>query len=135
LWFVSIVSLIVGYRMLRALGVHFVVSRSQVRLTARFVTFSSMSSAGTALFNASDRVVVGMVLGVSAVAYYTVIVSVASYILSVADVLTRPLMAAVASWVSTGCRVRSYLVRSTALIAALGFLERSASSSWCPVPS
>jgi O-antigen/teichoic acid export membrane protein len=121
LWLVSIVSLIVGYRMLRPLGVHFVLSRSQARLTARFVTYSSMSSAGSVLFSSLDRVVVGMVLGVSAVAYYTVIVGIATYLLSVADVLTRPLMPAVASWASTEQlgRVRRYLVRSTVLIAAL----------------
>lgn len=121
LWLVAIVSLVVGFRMLRPLGVHVALSRSQARLTARFVAFSSVSSAGSVLFSSLDRIVVGMVLGVSAVAYYTVVVGIATYLLSAADVLTRPLMPAVSSWASAGQwdRVRSYLVRSTVAIAAL----------------
>ena len=117
----AVVSLLIGYQTLRSLGARIIYSRSQARLMFKFTAFTSVSALGTVLFSAADRVAVGLVLGTAAVAYYVVAVGIAANLLTIADVLTRPLMPATSSLIGAGQwgRVRMYLVRSTIAIAAL----------------
>lgn len=115
------VSLLIAYQTLRSLGARVVYSRSQARLMLKFTAFTSVTALGTLLFSAADRVAVGVVLGTAAVAYYAVAVGIAANLLTIADVLTRPLMPASSSLIGAGQwgRVRMYLVRSTSAIATL----------------
>lgn len=128
LWAIAAVSSLVGYRMLRRLGATVLFSRAQARLILKFAAFTSVSGLGSLLFTAVDRIAVGIVLGVSAVAYYVVAVGIAGSLLTLAGVLTQPLMPAASSWSSSGQwqRVRRYLVRSTLAVAALELVLASA---------
>jgi O-antigen/teichoic acid export membrane protein len=87
----------------------------------RFTALTSVSGLGSLLFSMVDRIAVGITLGVSAVAYYVVAVGIATNLLTLAGVLTQPLMPAASSWVSSGQweRARNFLRRSTLAIAAL----------------
>jgi len=71
---------------------------------------------------------VGAVLGLEAVAYYSVIISVAAKILQLSGALTGALMPAVSSWVASGAirRVRAYFLRVTAALVAFNILIASA---------
>jgi O-antigen/teichoic acid export membrane protein len=121
---VSVSSLLIAYLLLRPLGARILFSRSQTRLIAGFIMYTSISSLGIVLFSYLDRVVVGAVLGVAAVAYYAIAVGISVNLLTLADVLTRPLMPAASSWVASGQWVRAgrYLARSTMVILVLELL-------------
>jgi O-antigen/teichoic acid export membrane protein len=121
LWAIAVVAVLIGYRMLRALGARLLLSRAQARLMLRFTAFTSVSGLGSLLFSMVDRIAVGITLGVSAVAYYVIAVGIATNLLTLAGVLTQPLMPAASSWSSSGQweRARNYLRRSTVAVAAL----------------
>jgi O-antigen/teichoic acid export membrane protein len=121
LWLVSAASVVVGYRMLSAIGGRVIFSRRELRTLLRFSSFTSITALGHVLFASLDRVVVGAVLGASAVAYYSVSIGVALTLLTFADVLTRPLMPAASAWVSVGnwSLVRSWLVRATLALVVI----------------
>lgn len=121
LWMMAVVSVLIGYLMLHALGARVLFSPTQARLMLKFTAFTSVSGLGSLLFTTVDRIAVGIVLGVSAVAYYVVAVGIATNLLTIAGVLTQPLMPAASSWSSSGQweRLRQYLARSTLAIAIL----------------
>jgi O-antigen/teichoic acid export membrane protein len=121
LWVTALASLVIGYRMLHTLGARVLFSRAQAQLILRYSAFTSVSGLGSLLFTTVDRITVGIVLGVSAVAYYVVGVGIATYLLTVTSVVTHPLMPAASSWSSSGQweRVRKLLVRSTRAIAVM----------------
>jgi O-antigen/teichoic acid export membrane protein len=115
------VCLAFAYQMLSAVGAHAIFSTRQLRVVSRFLAFTSATALGHVLFASLDRVVVGAVLGVSQLAYYSVAIGVAVNLLNVADVLTRPLMPAVSAWAATAERtlIRRVLIRTTLATAAL----------------
>ncbi len=121
LWVMAAVSILVGYRMLYALGAKVLISWAQARLMLKFSAFAGVSGLGSLLFGTVDRIAVGVTLGVSAVAYYSVAAGIAANLMIIAGVLTAPLMPAASSWSSSGQweRVRTYLARSTLAIAIL----------------
>jgi O-antigen/teichoic acid export membrane protein len=117
----SVVSLVVGYRMLASIGARTSFSRTELRTLLRFSAFTGVTAVGHVLFASLDRVVVGAVLGPSAVAYYSVSIGLAINLLFVADALTRPLMPAASAWTSVRDwgRVRAWLKRATLGVAVL----------------
>jgi O-antigen/teichoic acid export membrane protein len=123
LWVVAVASTVLGYRTFAAAGGRPRFSRMQVGIIGRFLLFTSATALGHVLFASLDRVVVAAVVGVSAVAYYSVAIAIAVNLLSAADLVTRPLMPAMSAWASERdwSRIRRTLLRSTILIAALEF--------------
>ena len=126
LWVTAIGSLFVAWRMLKPFNLKFAINRSG-QVLRRMVSFSLMSGIsglGSQAFNSADRLTVGAVLGLDAVAYYTVIISVASKVLQLSGALTSALMPAVSTWMASGDirRVRTYFLKATAALLALNFL-------------
>jgi O-antigen/teichoic acid export membrane protein len=123
IWVTAAVSCAYAYLALSAIHARWVFSIAHLRTIAGFMMFTAGTALGGALFASLDRIVVGAVAGLSAVAYYAVSISVAQNLLTMADVVARPLMPASSVWASNEewARVRRWLVRSTALIAALEF--------------
>jgi O-antigen/teichoic acid export membrane protein len=121
LWVTSIVSLSVGYDLLRRLRVPLGASRAQLREICSFVAFSSLTGIGNVLFAFVDRIAVAAVLGVSAVAYYSVATGVAINLLRVAGVITKPLMPATSSraGASDWAAVKRLMRHATGAVGAL----------------
>jgi O-antigen/teichoic acid export membrane protein len=140
LWAIAVVAVLIGYRMLHALGARILLSATQASLMLKFTAFTGVSGLGILLFSTVDRIVVGILLGPSAVAYYAIAAGIAANLVTIAGVLTQPLMPAASSWSSSGQweRARKYLTRSTwaiavlelALAAILLLISRPAMNLW-----
>jgi O-antigen/teichoic acid export membrane protein len=118
---IALVSVVVGVRLLRGLGAQPVFRRGYARTMLTYVVFTGLSSIGAVFFASADRVAVGAVLGLRAVTYYTVAISVANKLLAFADVTTRPLMPWSSSIFASGerQRVRRQLRSATAGVAGV----------------
>jgi O-antigen/teichoic acid export membrane protein len=121
IWVTAAVAVVFAYRALTAMAARWVFSMAHLRTIGRFMVFTAGTALGGVLFASLDRIAVGVVAGLSAVTYYTVSIAVAQNLLTVADVLSRPLMPAASEWASNDewARVRRWLLRSTASIAVL----------------
>lgn len=122
----AIISLIIAFRMLKPfcikINLHF--SKIIAKRMFFFTLMSGISGIGTRIFSFADRIAVGSVLGLDAVAYYTVIVSIASKILQFSGVLTMSLMPAVSTWISSGSinKVKDYFFKSTKILVFFNLL-------------
>jgi O-antigen/teichoic acid export membrane protein len=129
LWVTALGSLFVSWQMLKPFNLEFTITRSGqvLRRMFNFALISGVSSMGSQIFSFADRLAVGVVLGLDAVAYYTVIISVADKILQLSSALTGALMPAVSSWMASGNirRVRAYFLRATSALVVLNFLVAS----------
>lgn len=129
LWIMALVSLFVAWQMLQPFKLKFAITHSWevMRRMLSFSLMSGISGIGGQIFNFADRLAVGAVLGLDAVAYYTIIIGVASKILQFSSALTSALMPAVSSWMTSGNvrRVRSYFLRATAVLLGFNFLVAS----------
>ena len=85
---------------------------------------SGISGLGSQIFSFADRLAVGAVLGLEAVAYYTVVISVAAKILQFSSALTSALMPAVSAWMASGAirRVQAYFLKTTVALFTLNGL-------------
>ncbi|HZO97826.1 MAG TPA: oligosaccharide flippase family protein [Gaiellaceae bacterium] len=117
---VAVASLAAGLRAIARHGAKPVVARAHVRRLSSYLAFTSATSIGSLMFDSLDRIAVGATLGVRAVTYYSVSVSVANKIHYVADVAARPLMPAASRWLARGedAVARAVLVRATMRVAA-----------------
>jgi O-antigen/teichoic acid export membrane protein len=115
--------------MLQPFDLKFTINRSE-KVLHRLFSFSLMSGisdVGSQIFSFADRMAVGAVLGLDAVAYYTIIISIAAKILQLSGALTSTLMPAVSTWMASGDirRVRAYFLRATASLLGLNFFIAS----------
>jgi O-antigen/teichoic acid export membrane protein len=78
--------------LLHRAGARFGFDRAYMRRTLSFTLMTGISGIGTLLFQSVDRVVVGAVLGLRTVAYYSITVGIAGKMLALADAAARPLM-------------------------------------------
>ncbi|MBP6179300.1 MAG: oligosaccharide flippase family protein [Anaerolineales bacterium] len=127
LWATALWSLRVAHRSLRVFSLRLHVSHRVKDVWRKVFSFSLMSGIsglGSRIFNYVDRLAVGAVLGLDAVAYYSIIVSVSSKILHLSSSLTGTLMPAVSSWAASGQthRVRPNFYRAFLLILIMNFL-------------
>jgi O-antigen/teichoic acid export membrane protein len=129
LWVTALGSLFVSWQMLKPFNLKFTITRSGevLRRMFSFALISGISGIGSQIFSVVDRLAVGIVLGLDAVAYYSVIISMAAKILQLSSALTSALMPAVSSWMASGDiqRVRAYFFRAMAALVALNFLVAS----------
>lgn len=129
LWITALGSLFAAWRMLKPFNLKFSLNRSKevLRRLFSFSLMSGISGLGSQIFSFADRLAVGAVLGLDAVAYYTVIITVAAKILQGNGALTSALMPAVSTWMASGDirRVRTYFLRATTSLLALNFLITS----------
>lgn len=124
LWVTALWSLLIARRSLRAFSLRLSVLHRVKDVWEKVFSFSLMSGLsglGTRIFNYVDRLAVGAVLGLEAVAYYSIIISIASKILQLSSSLTGALMPAVSSWAASGQtpKVRAYFYRAFFVILIL----------------
>ena len=124
---VALASAAIGVRMLAPLGARPMLSVRFVRGLLPYVFFTSVSSLGSILFASVDRIAVGAVIDLRAAAYYAVSIGIATKLLSLSDVLTRPLMPASSSLQRAGeiDLVRRQLRVATTGVTALSTALRS----------
>lgn len=126
LWITALAGVFVALRMLKHFNVKFTLAHSKktLRNLFSFALISGISGLGSRLFSFADRLAVGAVLGLEAVAYYTVIISMATKILQFSGALTSALMPAVSAWMASGAvdRVRTYFLKTTAVVFSLNIL-------------
>jgi O-antigen/teichoic acid export membrane protein len=129
LWIAALGSILVTWWILEPFRLKFTLTRSRetLRRMLSFSLISGVSGLGSQIFGLVDRLTVGVVLGLDAVAYYTVIISVATKILQLSSALTNALMPAVSSWLASGFikRVRVYFLRSSLFLLTFNFLIAS----------
>jgi O-antigen/teichoic acid export membrane protein len=121
MWLFSLGSLVIAFRMLRTLNVRFLFSSAYLRRMFSFMTFAGLDGIGRQVFSSMDRLAVGVVLGLSDVAYYTVAIGIANKFIALASALTEALMPAASVWYATGNmqRLWKYFRRSTAGLVLL----------------
>jgi O-antigen/teichoic acid export membrane protein len=126
LWITALWSGLVAWRMLKPFKLVFTLKDTKkiFRKLLSFALLSGLSVLGSRVFSFADRFAVGAVLGLQAVAYYTVIISVVAKILQLSSALTNALMPAVSSWMASGAvrRVRAYFWGTTTALFILNFL-------------
>lgn len=126
LWISALISLIVAWQMLKPFNLKLTRTNSReiIHKMLPFAFMSGLSSLGSQIFSFVDRLAVGAVLSLEAVAYYSIIISVASKISQLSGALTGALMPAVSSWTASGMihRVKSYLSRATVVLLAVNIL-------------
>jgi O-antigen/teichoic acid export membrane protein len=126
LWLTALGSLIVAWRMLIPFNLKFAIAGSNgiLRRLFSFALISGISGLGSQIFSFADRIAVGVVLGLDAVAYYTIIISISTKILQLSSALTNALMPAVSSWMASGDikRIRAYFGKATLALLTLNTL-------------
>jgi len=98
----AVIGSVIAVGLLRPLGTTITWSRRQARRMLPFLAFTAAASLGVIAFSSIDRLVVGAVLGTSSVAFYAIAVGLAANLLTVADVISRPLMPSASAWASGG---------------------------------
>lgn len=120
LWVVAVGAVTFAVIWLRRIGVRPALSAAHARETVSYVGLTSITSVGIAAFGTADRLVVGAVLGLRAVSYYTVSIAIANKLLAFADVLTRPLLPAASAAFGGGpTTVGAAMARWTRLVATV----------------
>jgi O-antigen/teichoic acid export membrane protein len=124
IWVVAICVAVVSIRILRAIGAKPKLLRRHSRRLLSYVVFTALTALGGVLFSSIDRLVVGVTLGVSSAAYYSIVIGIANKLLFLADVAARPLLPAASALVAIGrCdAVRRQLVRATRGAAVVSVL-------------
>jgi O-antigen/teichoic acid export membrane protein len=129
LWLTALWSLIVAWRMLKPFRLKLMLANTKAILPEllRFAFLSGLSVLGSRIFSFADRLAVGAVLGLEAVAYYIVIISVVTKILQLSGALTNALMPAASAWMASGAvrRVRVYFWGTTAALVVLNLVLAS----------
>jgi len=124
MWIIGLISVGIAFRILRPMGARPLFSRGHLRMILGFAVFTGLTGVGGRIFSSMDRVVVGAVLGVSAVTYYVVGIGIANKLLALTDVVSRALMPAASSWYTAGevHRVWAYLRRATLAVALMSLV-------------
>lgn len=126
LWLTALLALFISWRMLKSLRVkfYFIWRKDIPRRMLSFSAATGLASLGSKVFNFADKLAVGAVLGLDAVAYYTIIIGIASKILQLSGALTNALMPAVSQWWTAGDfkRVRTHFLKSTGILGVLNLL-------------
>lgn len=94
----SIVILLVGKYMLREHTIRVLFSKQYIKKVFSFVMFSATTGIGIAIFSSLDRVMVGLLLGASELAYYSILVGMASKFVQLSSTLNSALMPASSAW-------------------------------------
>ncbi len=129
LWVAALVSMYLAWRMLKPFNLKFtfINSKEVTRKMFSFAFMSGISSLGSQIFSYADRLAVGAVLGLEAVAYYSILISVVTKISQLSGSLMGALMPAVSAWMVSGeiKRVRSYFLKAMVFLIVLNFLIAS----------
>jgi len=129
LWITAIASLYVAWRMLHPyqITIAFEWSKNILQRMFSFSIMAGISSLGGQIFSFADRLAVGAILGLDAVAYYTIAINIASKILQLSGSVTSALMPAVSTWVASAKfhLVRAYFYKSTAILFILNLILSS----------
>jgi O-antigen/teichoic acid export membrane protein len=117
LWAVGVVTFVIGVRMVRARGARMRFVRGYARPMMSYVAATGLTGAGLLLFTSVDRIIVGAVIDLKAVTYYSVTIGIANKILYLADVATRPLLPASSALHGHAASVLHYLRRATIVVS------------------
>lgn len=103
MWVVAFISLIIAYLVLRPLQIAFpYCERKYLSKMLSFMTYSGLRGVGAQLFTSVDRIVVGIVLGLSSVTYYVVCIGIANKFVALANAFTQALVPAASSLYVSG---------------------------------
>lgn len=124
MWVTAFVSLMIAFHLLKPFNVRIHASREYLRKMIFYSLSVGLSSLGGRFFNIADKLVVGAVLGIEAVTYYTVIIGIANKLLSFSGSLTEILMPAVSSLIASGEveQVKHHMKRATLGVVLLNLI-------------
>jgi O-antigen/teichoic acid export membrane protein len=120
-WIACLVSIIIVARRIMGLGIplRFELKREYLKNVLGFSVYVGLTGIGSAIFSVMDRVVVGIVLGLSAAGYYAIAIGIASKLPTIGGALTQSFFPAFSAWkVRHGPReILKRLLYSTAAIS------------------
>ena len=124
MWCIGLLCFGIAIGLLNNLGAYFLLSWNYLKKILIFMFYSGMTGVGGRIFTWLDRIVVGSLLGLSAVAYYTIASGIANKFIAFSDALTQALMPAASSWYIGGKRVKllKYFKRATLTIGLINIL-------------
>jgi O-antigen/teichoic acid export membrane protein len=139
-WLAGLASVAAMLISLRGMAVKPLFRWRQTRPMLSFAVYNGAATIGSQIFSSVDRFAVGAVLGMSAVAYYSVVIGIANKSLYVSDYAARALMPAASAWHAAGDRasLRRYFWRGSKLFLmfngaagiALALLARPFMTAW-----
>lgn len=99
-WVSCLFSIIIVVRKITEFGIplRLELQTKYVRKVLSFSVYTGLTSIGSAIFGVMDRVVVGIVLGLSAAGYYAIAIGVASKLPAIGGALTQSFFPAFSSW-------------------------------------
>lgn len=118
MWLSAAASFLIAARILNKSQVRLSWSPSHGVLLMKYMFYSGATGVGIALFSSLDRILVGLVLGMSGVAFYSIAVGAANKLIGLASALTQALMPASSQWKEEGDlhSVQRYLWGTTFLL-------------------
>ena len=118
MWVIGITSLVICYRLLQPLDFHWIISRSAAKTIFSYMAASGITNIGIKLFSSVDKLVVGTVLGLANVTYYSIAIGIANKFVTMSSALTQALMPAASEMYTRGeeGQLRKILFYSTAVL-------------------
>jgi O-antigen/teichoic acid export membrane protein len=121
IWLCVFLAVVIGLRMLRGAGFKPSLSLRRARSLLSYAAVTSITGIGSQLFSSFDKIVVGALLGVSALAYYAILTNVAARLNQLAGLLWQALMplASVLDSQRADIKLRRYFMRATVAAAII----------------
>lgn len=118
MWIIGLVSLLVGYRLLQPYAFRWIISREAAKTILSYMAAAGFTNVGIKLFSSVDKLVVGAVLGLSSVTFYSIAIGIANKLVAMSSALTQALMPAASEMYTKGehQQLRKILVSSTIVL-------------------
>lgn len=124
MWILGLISLLLAFWMIRNRYIKFSIHSLDIISIFSYLSFASITSFGKKVFGTVDRLIVGAVLGLAGVTYYSVISGVAAQFYGFSASLTRALMPATSSFNAKGdtAKIRRYFKFSTLFLLFINII-------------
>jgi len=102
MWIVGLVSLVIGYRLLLPYNFRWIISGDAAKTILSYMAAAGFTNVGIKLFSSVDKLVVGAVLGLSSVTFYSIAIGIANKFVTMSSALTQALMPAASELYTKG---------------------------------
>lgn len=124
MWIIGLTSLYIGYLSIRPYNFHWLISRQSAKSIMSYMSAAGLTNIGIKLFNSVDKLVVGSVLGIEAVTYYSIAIGIANKLVNLSSALSKALMPAASEMQTKGDQkaLKKYLGLSSLMMLIINFI-------------